>query len=206
MARSPLASHSIAQPRLAPSAPNGKSGAAGGGKSEPLARACRHEEGRTFQFRGEFGYRRVEVRIGGRDDDVRLPVRGLEGGELAVDERGRHEVIAAAGDPRTHQFAIRAQINEAQPASDAGAQPFAINAPQRRAGGDRRHATAAAVTKRRGDAIEPRPAILVGKRMSGRHFGAGGVGMEIVPVDEIGAERRGQSAADHSFARSPRRP
>src|SRR5271166_1156515 len=86
---------------------------------------------RTLEFRGQSGYLRIEVRIGGRNDDVRLPVRRLEGGELAIDERGRHEVIAAGSDPRAHQFAIRAEIDEAQPAADAGPQPLTVDSPQR---------------------------------------------------------------------------
>ena len=50
------------------------------------------------------------------------------------------------------------------------------------------------------DAVEPGPAVFVGQRMAGLHLGARRVGMQIVAVDEFGAERLGEAHADRRLA------
>jgi hypothetical protein len=57
-----------------------------------------------------------------------------------------------------------------------------------------------AVAERRGDAVEPRPAIVVGQRLPMAHLGARLLGMQIVAVDELAAKRLGEPQPDRRLA------
>ena len=142
-----------------------------------------------------------EVRVRRHRDDVRLAVRRLERRELAVDERSRHIVAFAPGDPRTHLVRRGLQIDKAQRRPDPGPKTVAVGPAEGRTGDDR-PSRAALLPQRRGDPVEPRPAIVVVERIAGAHLGARLSGMEIVAIDKIHAEEIGQRTAGGRLARA----
>jgi len=138
----------------------------------------------------------IEVGVRLCRDHIRLPARGLERDELAVDQRRRHVMADPTRDAGAHFFGGRLQIDEAQFWPGRRAQPVAIGAPQRGAGDDR----ALAFRELGPDSIEPGPAVLVGQRMAGFHLGAGRVGVQIVAIDEFGAEGLREAHSDRRLA------
>ena len=76
----------------------------------------------------------------------------------------------------------------------------AVSVPQRRAGEHAGLAVRAPRVDHGGDGVEPRPAVVVGERMPGTHFGDVGGGVQIVTLDESPALYASDQRGDGGFA------
>src|SRR5580704_16165140 len=81
----------------------------------------------------------------------------LEGGELAVEQRRRHEVAVAGREPPRDEVAVAFQKDDADRA--ATGENIAIGALERRAGDDAVVAGVTGCIDPGGDAVEPGPAV-----------------------------------------------
>ena len=123
-----------------------------------------------------------------RRDAVLVGTEGFERGQLARQERRRHEVARARREPPGELVGGDDQVHEAH-AAVGGPQDVPVGAAQRRAGDDRR---AARGRHRVADRTQPRAAVRVGQRPARVH------GLD---VGRAGAGRRPRSSA----ARAARR-
>jgi outer membrane protein assembly factor BamB len=119
----------------------------------------------------------------------------LEGGELAVEKRGRHKVPLPRSEPAGEQVVIAIEVHERHTGSGS-AEPVTIPASERRAC----HHGPTAVGKPRadlgGEPVEPGPAVGVGQGCASPHFLDVGCGMEIVAVEKVAAQAGGEQPAD----------
>src|SRR5208337_1372500 len=98
-----------------------------------------------------------------RDDDrVLVRLRFLERGELAVEERGRHEMPVACGQPARDQLATALEKNDLHVGALAD-EDIAVGALERRAGDHAVIADAARRIDPGGNGMQPGPAVLVGE-------------------------------------------
>src|SRR5262245_24518521 len=131
-------------------------------------------------------------RAPGDGDDHRSLVgpRFLERGELALEQRRRHEVILAGPEPPTDQGhgALKIDQSHAFPSTDDAA---AVGALQCRAGDDAGLAGRAARVDPLCYRGEPGPAVFILERNAAAHLGNVGRRMEAVGVSELPTEPLG---------------
>ena len=126
-------------------------------------------------------------------------VQRFEGLQLAVQQRGRHEVALAGAEP-ARQDRLVAVEHEELDFAQAGGEPVAIVALQRRAGQDDGLARHEVTGQRLVQGGQPGPAVLVVQRLAPRHLLDVGARVEVVGVQEAGAEPARDLLADGGLA------
>ena len=129
------------------------------------------------------------------DVDAQGPGWLFEGGELAGEQGGGHEMAAAVGEPLAEELFFTVEPDEAQ-GRIAVAEELAVALPQGRAGEDQAGAGPAGFGDAGGEDIEPWPAVLVVERGSACHLAAVGGGVEFVALDEAGGKAVCEEQAD----------
>src|SRR6266849_203365 len=109
------------------------------------------------------------ARVGRHDDRMFLLSGFLEGRELAVEQRRRHEMSMPQGTSARDQLALALEIDDTYVLSTAD-QDIAICAFERRTSD---HAMAARVSRSfdpGGNSLQPRPSVFVRERLPGMHL------------------------------------
>ena len=120
--------------------------------------------------------------------------------ELALEQRGRHEVALASSEPRGDQVEVALEIDEPHVGALVLRDDVAVAPLQRRAGHHAGRAGRAMLGDPGGDRAQPRPAVLVGERLAALHLGDIGGRMETVRVAERAVELRGDQLPDGRLA------
>ncbi len=122
---------------------------------------------------------------------------GLKRGELAVEEGEGHEVTFAGGHAGGDELACAIEEDEGDVGGGiGGAEAVAVDGFERGAGDDVRGSAAAHVEDSLAQGGIPWPAVFVGERGAGGHFGFVGGRVEVVAVVEGAAELGGECLAD----------
>jgi hypothetical protein len=108
--------------------------------------------------------------------------------------------VLARREPRRNDLGAPRQVDEAHVAR--ALDPLAIAALQRRAREDHVARLRCHLAQPVDDAVEPRPAIVVGERDAGAHLLDVGGRMQVVRVDQRPAEGGRERRADRRLARS----
>ena len=139
------------------------------------------------------------VSVNGYNQSVFVGRGFLEGCELAVQQRGGHEVSGAMADTLSNQAFGSAQIQHphvgARAHQDVTVYPF-----QRRAGNDGGLARRSFGVNRIGDGVQPGPAIIVGQRVTGRHLGHVRRWMKAVALQQGPAQPLRHTGSDSRLA------
>ena len=123
----------------------------------------------------------------------------LQGGELAVDKAGRHEVVVADGLAAGDEGLVAMQVDEADIRAISG-QDVAVAAAQGRAGENAVAAGGAGGVDPGGHGLQPGPAVLVGQGRAAVHLGDVGKRVEIVGVDVFPAQAAREQGSDRGLA------
>ncbi len=138
------------------------------------------------------------------DRDTRLVrLERLEGGELGVEQRRRHEVALPVRHPFLDERPVTGEMHE-DDVGCGGPQPVPVRPLQRRAADH--PAEPGPAVRPLADGVQPRPAVVVGQRGPGRHLGDVGRGVEVVGLGVRNAQPSREQGTDGGLARCPRRP
>lgn len=133
------------------------------------------------------------------DGDFDGVARLFEGGELAVEEGGGHEVIVALLEAGEDEISRSFQVDELE-SGQACREPVAVGLAQCGAGEEDGVLSGGLGFEFEIQCVEPAPAVLVGEGDAGCHLRLVGGGMKIVGVEEEAAGSRGQHGGHGALA------
>ena len=137
--------------------------------------------------------------VDGNGDGVFVGAGRLQGLELALQQRRRHEMSFPRRQPACDQIVCAIEVDDAHVVA-AMHQHVAIGALERRTGDYDMASTPADLVDFVGDGLQPGPAVLIGQRLSGAHLLH--IGLRVKPVAVLigPAKSFGQFLADRGFA------
>jgi len=133
------------------------------------------------------------------DDRPLVRGRSFQQGQLAVEQRGRHEVAGPLRQPLANHAPGVVKMDEAD-VRLGQAQPVPVSAGERRAGQDRVATAGRRIPQGRCQGVEPRPAIRIGERPARSHLFDICRRMKIVGVEESPLQRVGEPPPDFRLA------
>src|SRR6202012_4989429 len=141
--------------------------------------------------------------VRGHGQDPRLALRGLLGGQLAVQQLRREEVPVPPRQVRLERLPALPQVNQ-RALRPAGQQDVTVFAAERQTGDDGRLPRRDALVHPGPDGLQPRPAVGVGERLAAMHLGDRRRGVEGVGVGGGPAQPLGQLSPDRGLTAAGR--